>query len=284
MSITVRHAQIPVSDGTIHVAESGPGSADPIVFLHGWPEDWSAWTQIMELASGEYRCIAIDLPGVGGSSLAAPRGDKSYLAGLVHELIDALELKNVTLVGHDAGGMVTFAYLKQFPGLRSAVILDTVIPGIPPWESVLANPYIWHFAFHSIPALPEKLVQNDVRAYFDFFYDAVSADPEAIPETARTRYAASYTRPEALTQGFEFYRAFRTDAADNARSTAANITPTLYLRGGSEGGNLADYANGFRSAGVTNLTTGIIDGAGHFAPEEAPAQVWNAISSHLAHL
>jgi pimeloyl-ACP methyl ester carboxylesterase len=62
------------------------------------------------------------------------------------------------------------------------------------------------------------------------------------------------------------------------------MTPTLYLRSGSEGGNLADYPNGFRNAGVTNLTTGIIDGAGHFAPEEAPTQVWNAISSHLAQL
>lgn len=81
MSITFRHTQVPVSDGTIHVAESGPSTADPIVFLHGWPEDWSAWTRIMELASDEYRCIAVDLPGIGGSRLAAPRGDKFYLAG-----------------------------------------------------------------------------------------------------------------------------------------------------------------------------------------------------------
>lgn len=91
--------------------------------------------------------------------------------------------------------MVTFAYLKQFPELRRAVIMDTVIPGIPPWDTVLANPYIWHFAFHSIPALPEKLVQREVRAYFDFFYDAISANTDAISEEARNRYTASYTNP-----------------------------------------------------------------------------------------
>jgi pimeloyl-ACP methyl ester carboxylesterase len=284
MSTTLHHTQVPISDGTIHVVESGPVSADPIIFLHGWPEDWSAWTRIMELAGDEYRCIALDLPGVGDSRLVSPRGDKFYLAGLIHELMTALDLKNVTLVGHDAGGMVAFAYLKRFLNLRSAVIMDTVIPGIPPWESVLANPYIWHFAFHAIPALPEKLVQNNVRAYFDYFYDAISANPEAIPGPARNRYAASYTDPAALTQGFEFYRAFRTDASDNNRSTAEIFTPTLYLRGGSEGGNLADYATGLRNAGLTNLNTGTIDGAGHFAPEEAPKQIWKAITSHLAQL
>ncbi|WP_283276863.1 alpha/beta hydrolase [Rhodococcus sp. IEGM 1381] len=284
MCTRLHHTRVPISDGTIHVVESGPVSADPIVFLHGWPEDWSAWTQIMELAGDKYRCIALDLPGVGGSRLVAPRGDKFYLAGLIHELITALDLQNVTLVGHDAGGMVTFAYLKQFLTLRSAIIMDTVIPGIPPWESALTNPYIWHFAFHSIPALPEKLVQNNVRSYFDYFYDAISANPEAIPEPARNRYAASYTDPGALTQGFEFYRAFRTDADDNNRSTDEISTPTLYLRGSSEGGNLADYATGFRNAGLTNLNTGTIESAGHFAPEEAPEQVWKAITSHLAQL
>ncbi|WP_415975055.1 alpha/beta fold hydrolase [Rhodococcus sp. 077-4] len=149
---------------------------------------------------------------------------------------------------------------------------------------MLTNPYIWHFAFHSIPALPEKLAQNNIRAYFDYCYDAISANPEAIPEPARNRYTASYTDPGALTQGFEFYRAFRTDTDDNNRSTDEISTPTLYLRGSSEGGNLADYATGFRNAGLTNLNTGTIESAGHFAPEEAPEQVWKAITSHLAQL
>ena len=77
-----RHYDVPVSDGAIHVAESGPADAEAIVFLHGWPEDWSAWTGVIELARGEYRCLAIDLPGIGQSSLQKPRGDSAYLAGV----------------------------------------------------------------------------------------------------------------------------------------------------------------------------------------------------------
>lgn len=51
-----------------------------------------------------------------------------------------------------------------------AVIMDTVVPGVAPWDQVLANPYVWHFGLHSIPALPELLVQGKQRQYFDYFW------------------------------------------------------------------------------------------------------------------
>jgi pimeloyl-ACP methyl ester carboxylesterase len=281
MSITVEHSIVPVSAGTIHTVASGPVDADPIVFLHGWPEDWSAWSGVMELAAPTHRCIAIDLPGIGGSQLSEPRGDKVFLAELVHEVIESLGLDGVTLVGQDAGGMAAFAYLKRYDSLRRAVIMNTVIPGIPPWEAVLANPYVWHFAFHSIPELPEKLVRHDIRAYFDFFYDAISANPDSIPEQARERYVLSYATDAALRQGFELYRSFRRDAADN-QVDGAVATPVLYLRGAAEGGDLRAYETGLRGAGIQQLTVGTIEGAGHFAPEEAPEAVWAAIEGFLA--
>lgn len=40
-----------------------------------------------------------------------------------------------------------------------------------------------------------------------------------------------------------------------------------------------DYAAGFRAAGIKNLRTGLIEGSGHFAPEEAPDQVWDRIEA-----
>jgi pimeloyl-ACP methyl ester carboxylesterase len=95
------------------------------------------------------------------------------IAATVHELIGRLGLTRPTLVGHDVGGMVAFRYLKQHLGLRAAVIMDTVVPGVRPWHQVISNPYVWHFGFHSIPDLPERLVRHDTRAYFDYFIDGV---------------------------------------------------------------------------------------------------------------
>ena len=78
-------------------------------------------------------------------------------------------------------------------------------------------PYIWHFAFHSVPRLPERLVQGHQHEYFGFFYDVLAADPAALTSAARAQYAEAYSSDDALTAGFSWYRAFAQDAAcDNA--------------------------------------------------------------------
>ena len=48
--------------------------------------------------------------------------------------------------------MTAFAWLRDAPGdVERVVLMDTAIPGVEPWSAVVANPYVWHFAFHSIP-------------------------------------------------------------------------------------------------------------------------------------
>jgi pimeloyl-ACP methyl ester carboxylesterase len=113
----------------------------------------------MALAAPAARAIAINLPGVGESE-SSTNGSKRQLAARVHDMVSALGLTGLTLVGHDVGGMIAYSYLRQYAEAAQVVIMDTVIPGIDPWQEVLTNPYIWHFALHSIPALPETLVQG----------------------------------------------------------------------------------------------------------------------------
>ena len=76
----------------------------------------------------------------------------------MHDLVAALALDDVTLAGHDIGGMVTYAYLRQFPDLPRAVIMDVPVPGVDPWDDFVRSPFLWHFALHAVPALPQQLV------------------------------------------------------------------------------------------------------------------------------
>jgi pimeloyl-ACP methyl ester carboxylesterase len=160
-----RHRQVAVGASSLHVVEGGDPEAAPFLFLHGWPESWRTWEPVMEMASRTALSVAIDLPGVGESTGDPTDGSKRQLAETVHQLVAALGLRDLTLVGHDAGGMVAYAYLRAFRDLRRAVIMDTVIPGVNPWDEVLRNPYLWHFAMHQIPELPERLVQGHQREY-----------------------------------------------------------------------------------------------------------------------
>jgi len=176
------------------------------------------------------------------------------------------------VAGHDVGGQIVFALLRDHPEILSgAVIMDVVIPGVAPWEKVIRNPRIWHFAFHAVPALPETLVSGHQSAYFDFFFNVLSKDGASIADDAREIYARAYSRPESLQAGFGWYRAFPEDAEANAKWAGKPIAvPVLYLRGAAEPGEIGDYVDGLRAAGLSKVVGDIIADSGHFVADENP--------------
>ncbi|NVB79034.1 MAG: alpha/beta hydrolase [Kofleriaceae bacterium] len=270
------HQSIAVRDHELHVVTSGDPDAAPYVFLHGWPQSWLAWHDVMIAAGEGARCIAIDLPGIGASRGGVAGGDKRAIAEVVHELVAKLGLDRPTLVGHDVGGMIVYAYMHAYADLARAVIVNTVIPGVDPWDAVRSRPEIWHFAFHTVPALPELLVHGHERPYFDFFFDRLSAAPAKVTPERRAQYADAYGSEDALRAGFDLYRAMPDDAKHNASAGPCD-TPMLYLRGDHDPTDIAIYADGFRAAGIRDLETAVISGAGHFVGDEAPAALWAAI-------
>ncbi|MGE0548153.1 MAG: alpha/beta fold hydrolase [Kofleriaceae bacterium] len=282
--IHFEHRQVQLREHDLHVVRSGDPKAPPYLFLHGWPLSWSSWHDVMIAAADEAHCVAIDLPGIGGSRGAVAGGHKLALATVLHELIAALDLRGVTIVGHDVGGMIAYAYLREYAdvvdsGVARVAIINTVIPGVAPWDEVMANPAIWHFAFHAIPELPEILVHGHELAYFGYFFDAMSGSPDKPTLDRRALYASAYSDRDSLRAGFELYRAMQQDAEDNrlAADGPACITPLEYIRGDRDPRPIASYENGFRDAGVRDLITKVIRGAGHFVGDEAPRQLWDVI-------
>jgi pimeloyl-ACP methyl ester carboxylesterase len=281
-NVAFRHSQVAVEGSSVHVVETGDPVGTPIVFVHGWPESWRSWQSVMELASQHVRAIALDLPGIGGSTGKATDGSKRQLARVVHGLLGVMDLQHVTIVGQDVGGMIAYAYMSAYSDLARVVIMDVVVPGLDPWDEVLRNPYLWHFAMHSIPDLPERLVHGRQAEYFDFFYDAISADSTKITMEARSAYVEAYSTDSALTAGFNWYRTFQQDAVENRQAPSHPMTtPLLYLRGEHEGGDIGAYIAGFRKAGVDQIEQGVVPGAGHFTQEEAPDLTWRLIADFV---
>jgi pimeloyl-ACP methyl ester carboxylesterase len=279
----LRHEQIDVDGGALHVVEAGDPKGRPVLFLHGWPQSWQCWAPVLKLAAADgARAIAIDLPGIGGSQGVSTDGSKLRIAEILRSLVTRLKLTDLTLVGQDAGGMVAYAYLRSYPDLARAVIMDVVIPGVEPWDEVRSNPYLWHFAFHATPGLPEKLVRGRLGIYFDFFLDYMATDPAKITRRARAEYRKAYNSDEALKAGFDWYRTFDRDAEDNrVMAKTPCETPVLYVRGEHDRAEIDRYLAGFRDAGLSNVEYGCVPGAGHFAQEEEPAQTWRVIGGFL---
>lgn len=278
----IRHESVTVGDADIHVAETGPAEAPAVLFLHGWPESWRTWQDLMALAGRDHRAVAIDLPGIGDSTRGTSDGTKLAIARVVHALAGTLGLRDLTLVGHDIGGMVAYAYLREFTDLPRAVIMDVPVPGVDPWDEFVREPFLWHFALHAVPDLPELLTTGRHEAYFGYFFDLLSAHPGVPSAASRAGQATAYAKPDAMSAGFGWYRAFAADMERNQRAGRgpAAATPLLVLRGGRErGGGIGRYAEGFRRSGVTHVESLAIDGTGHFPQEEATETTWSAISA-----
>ncbi|WP_394839324.1 alpha/beta hydrolase [Pendulispora rubella] len=259
--------------GNLEIAVRVAGHPDrpAIVLIHGWPQSSRAFSRVMQHLADEFYVLAPDLPGVGASRVPAASGSKSLLARHVRDVVQACGARRVVVAGHDVGGMIAFAYVRGFAAeLEGVVIVNTVIPGLEPaWSKVLSNPYVWHFAFHSIPKMPEVLVSGHQRPYFDFFFDAISRTPKAITDEARDAYARDYGHVEALRAGFDWYRAMSKDAEENAKRIEVT-TPVLNVRGDADPGPMRDYLEGLSASGLTHVRGETLEGSGHFAAEEAP--------------
>jgi pimeloyl-ACP methyl ester carboxylesterase len=120
----VEHRFVDAGGLRMHVAEAGSG--DPVVLLHGWPEHWWCWRKLIPGLAERYRVICPDLRGLGWSD-APPHGyEKEQLAADVAELLDALGLHDVRLIGHDWGGVAGFILCVRRPDLvRRYLALNT---------------------------------------------------------------------------------------------------------------------------------------------------------------
>jgi len=91
------------------------GQGEPVVLLHGYTQDSRMWLPLMAELAKTHTVIAPDLRGFGQSSAPTNGYTKAELAQDVHALLQSLGHKRVSIVGHDIGLMVAYAYAAQYP-------------------------------------------------------------------------------------------------------------------------------------------------------------------------
>src|SRR5215510_9318854 len=126
----IHMSTITVKDGTtIYYKDWGKGPV--VTFSHGWPLSSDAWDgQMLFLAQHGFRVVAHDRRGHGRSSQASDRNDMDGYADDLAAVIEALNLKGVTLVGHSTGGGEVARYIGRHGTKRvaAAVLLAAVPP------------------------------------------------------------------------------------------------------------------------------------------------------------
>ncbi len=247
------------------------GKGHPVILLHGYAQNSHMWRPLIPELAKTHTVLAPDLRGFGQSSKPANGYDKKTMAQDIHALALSLGLKSATVVGHDIGLMVAYAYAAQYPNeVDRVVLMDAFLPGVGDWKTVWLLRDLWHFHFYG--ETPLKLVTGRERIYFEHFWNDFAADPKhSVPEADRRFYAASYGQPGAMRAGFEVFRSFEQDAKDFAEFAQTKLTmPMLVLTGEKASGDfLIEQARLVDS----NVQGVVIKGSGHWLMEEARGQV-----------
>ncbi len=255
------------------------GQGPVVILLHGYAQTSHMWGPLMPLLAPSHTVIAPDLRGAGGSARPPAGYEKKTLAKDIRGLVRQLGDQQVTVVGHDIGLMVAYAYAAQYPSeVGKVVLMDAFLPGVGNWKDVWLLRDLWHFHFYG--TTPLALVKGRERIYFEHFWNDFAADPtKSVPEADRRIYAAAYARADSMRAGFEYFKAFEQDAKDFAVFSATKLSmPFLVLTGEKASGTfLIEQAK----LVATRVSGTVVKGAGHWLMEEATDQVIPAIVAFL---
>ncbi|KAH1311702.1 hypothetical protein KXW65_007271 [Aspergillus fumigatus] len=261
------------------------GQGPPLVLIPGWPQTAEAFSGIFEPLSKRYRFLALDPPGLGDSPPPLNGYDTGNVSKVMAEAIhDTLKDRPYHLVGHDVGGWIAYPWAAQFRSrVKSLSILDASVPGFQPQlQFPLPHPTnlrLWQFSFNALPELPEILTRGRERELLTWFFKLKTVRSEGLSKDHFERYIQAYSRPGAMSRGFEYYRAFGTSANQNLKYAKTPLDiPVLALGGDSSvGSGMIDLVRNF----ATNVSGGAIHDCGHFLPEEQPFAVAHRLLNFL---
>jgi haloalkane dehalogenase len=129
------YVEVPAGDGDrlrMHYIDEGPHDANPILLLHGEPSWCYLYRKVIPvLTAAGHRAIAPDLIGFGRSDKPADRNDYTYQRHVdwTTALVDSLDLRNVTLVGQDWGGLIGLRVAAENPARFGRIVAaNTFLP------------------------------------------------------------------------------------------------------------------------------------------------------------
>lgn len=254
------------------------GDGPPVILLHGFPENAHSWRhQIPALVAAGFSAWAPNLRGYPPSDISPVQGDY-HLRPLVNDvaaLVAATGHARASIVGHDWGGIIAFAFAGAFPeSIDKLVIMNAPHMQIY-MEKIWRSPQCLRSAYvglFQLPLLPEWLLSaRDFLAVRQMF-KSFPARKEAFSEEDIAQYVDGLSRPGALKAALDYYRAnMKPGAMAIARS--ARIQAPLQVIWGERDPALGIYLLDGLERFAPRTRIHCIPHASHWVQNEAPQEV-----------
>jgi len=275
----VDHHRVSVNGTELHYVAAGTAGS-PVLLVHGFPETWWVFHQLIPLLSEHHRVFAVDLRGFGDSAVAGPDHDSATAANDLADLIAALDVGPVHLTGQDISGPTTFRVAATHPELvRSYTGIETALPGF--GAEALADVThggAWHIGVLAAPGIPEMLLAGRERAFIaDYAIPSLAASPGAFTGTDIDELVRSYSRPGAFAGAAGLYRSLLSDGDELRRLAAGKLAmPVLAVA------SFSDLTPTALRQVAADVTTVRLDEIGHYVAMEAPDRLAAALHSFYA--
>ena len=263
------------------------GSGPPLLLLHGYPQTHLMWRKLAPRLAAEFTVVAPDLRGYGDSSKPPAGPDlmnysKRALAQDQVEVMAALGFERFMVAGHDRGARVAHRLARDHPERIERLALLDIVPTLYRFETIdqKAATSSYHWFFLTQPGgLPERLIGAEP----EFFLGSMLRDPTAFEPEIFAEYLRCFRNPETIRATCDEYRAGASidlvhDRTDRGRSL---MMPLLVLWG-----ERSSQGSGYDVLGVwrdhAENVSGHAVASGHFLPEEAPDETYQALRGFFA--
>ncbi|MEA2397104.1 MAG: hypothetical protein QOK25_660 [Thermoleophilaceae bacterium] len=270
----VEHRYAQVGELRMHYAEAGDPAAPPLILQHGWPQNWWIWRELIGPLSEHYHVVCPDLRGLGWTDAPRRGYEKSQLARDIVGLMDELGLERVRYIGHDWGGFSGFHACVDFPD-RFERFMPLSIPH--PWppegrpdprrllglwyQAVLAAPVLGPLAIGKL-GFPGQILRK-ARVAGEWSEEDLALYEEAVRRPGYVSASVQYYRTFLL---HEFVPLARGDFREKRLTV-----PTRLMVGSAD--TVAKGMGDSYKPYVDDMEIEVVDGAGHFLPEEKPQVV-----------
>jgi len=280
-----------VNNTRLFARTGGRRGGPPLLLLHGFPQTHAIWHRVALALKDHFFLVMPDLRGYGDSAQPADDAEhasysKRAMAADMVALMASLGHTRFGLVGHDRGGRVAHRLAVDHPQAVSKLCLIDIAPTLDMYDATdmrFASAY-YHWFHLILPApLPERMIGGDPLFYLHAKLGGLGGkgmgyiEPEALAE-----YERCFT-PAAIHAMCEDYRAsagidLQHDRA--SRAAGGRIACDTLVLWGSRG----VVARLFKplelwQAQCAGRVSGQALESGHFVPEEAYAEVANAVRS-----
>jgi pimeloyl-ACP methyl ester carboxylesterase len=264
---------------TFDVVDGGPVDGEPVVLLHGFPQDATAWNRVTP-ALHRHRLRTLSPHQRGYSPMARPGGRRPYrlreTTADVLALLDAAGLESAHVVGHDWGGIVAWALGAWHPDrVRTLTALSVPHPAAMATAMVTSDQALrsYYVGLFQVPLLPERLLLAGNGAAL-----RRTLRQGGLPDDAVDRYVGRMREPGALSAALGWYRALPWNGRDPVGTVRV---PTLHVWSTEDAFLGRACIEGTERFVDAPYRLEVLDDVTHWIPELAPDRVAELVTAHV---